>query len=251
MYITSELFRPELAADFTTPFLDKSTMVEPRHILSLGKRKRCMEADPAATMSAKCERASDGSSSMAMDTWIYSSHTAFQRLESSATAACKVGSSPKHQHQTLRHAKPDNSPWVLRVPAPFPSMPSSLDARPFKQPRRLHHSAKKISLLKSPSHLMDIVSGPSSSSNIDIAASSSNTTNSDLRPCHICHKAPMRKRDLEGYFECRSCGERACYVCTRSCIGKCRRLLCSRCCVEIGQEGDAWCKECCGGPADG
>jgi hypothetical protein len=69
-------------------------------------------------------------------------------------------------------------------------------------------------------------------------------TQSDLRACHVCHSAPKRKRDLENYLECQSCTERACYICARECSGGCQKQLCSKCCVEVGQEGDTYCLGC-------
>ncbi|KAF2270364.1 hypothetical protein CC78DRAFT_563772 [Lojkania enalia] len=77
------------------------------------------------------------------------------------------------------------------------------ESRPVKQPRRL--GPKKFALTKSPSHLMDIEPVELSSS------SAEQSPNSDLRPCHACHKAPTRRKDLENYLECNRCAKRACY----------------------------------------
>ncbi len=41
----------------------------------------------------------------------------------------------------------------------------------------------------------------------------------DLRPCHICHRKPTRKSDLDSYANCEACGERTCYICIRECLG--------------------------------
>lgn len=40
-----------------------------------------------------------------------------------------------------------------------------------------------------------------------------------LAPCHICHRKPTKKTDLDSFGECHGCGQRACYVCIRQCQG--------------------------------
>jgi hypothetical protein len=43
--------------------------------------------------------------------------------------------------------------------------------------------------------------------------------NYDLRPCHICHRKPSAKRELNEYGDCEGCEQRTCYVCIRQCDG--------------------------------
>lgn len=45
----------------------------------------------------------------------------------------------------------------------------------------------------------------------------------NLSPCHICHRRPTKKTDLDSYADCEGCGERTCYICIRQCLGP-RRL---------------------------
>lgn len=40
-----------------------------------------------------------------------------------------------------------------------------------------------------------------------------------LSPCHICHRKPTKKSDLDSYADCQGCGERTCYICMRECLG--------------------------------
>jgi hypothetical protein len=40
-----------------------------------------------------------------------------------------------------------------------------------------------------------------------------------LLPCHICHRRPTKKCDLDSFAGCQGCGERACFVCIRLCHG--------------------------------
>jgi hypothetical protein len=132
-----------------------------------------------------------------------------------------------------------------------------------------------------------------------------------LAPCHICHRKPTKKSDLDSFAECMGCGQRTCFVCIRACQGWLpeqqlegdgdqdlsasytmhdvddeeherhhekessdrqqrqhesahapspkkdlrggwsghghREVICSRCCVERGSEGDVVCLGCLAG----
>ncbi|XXG94713.1 hypothetical protein Hte_000970 [Hypoxylon texense] len=110
-----------------------------------------------------------------------------------------------------------------------------------------------------------------------------------LSPCHICHRKPTKRSDLDSFADCLGCGQRACFVCIRECQGWLpptfpsnlvkeeqslsssftmtdadgpspghelggfyegwsgrghRAMICSRCCVERGSEGDVVCLGC-------
>jgi hypothetical protein len=41
-----------------------------------------------------------------------------------------------------------------------------------------------------------------------------------LNPCHICHRKPTKKADLDSYADCEGCGKRTCYICIRECHGR-------------------------------
>ncbi|KAM5381000.1 hypothetical protein ACJZ2D_003115 [Fusarium nematophilum] len=43
------------------------------------------------------------------------------------------------------------------------------------------------------------------------------TTSAVLAPCHICHRKPTKKSDLDSFADCEGCGERTCFVCIREC----------------------------------
>jgi hypothetical protein len=45
------------------------------------------------------------------------------------------------------------------------------------------------------------------------------TNASLLAPCHICHRRPTKKADLDSFGGCEACGKRACFVCIRECRG--------------------------------
>lgn len=119
-----------------------------------------------------------------------------------------------------------------------------------------------------------------------------------LSRCHICHRKPTKKTDLDSFADCQSCGQRTCFVCIRQCAdwrplerkrwdgygsesfqmedadrrdlstklildidkisdgeaqtrdggwakgGAHRQVICSRCCVERGADGDVVCLGC-------
>ena len=50
-------------------------------------------------------------------------------------------------------------------------------------------------------------------------APTTTTTNNLLGPCHICHRKPTKKNELDSYADCEGCGKRTCYVCIRQCLG--------------------------------
>ncbi|OAA33152.1 hypothetical protein AAL_00617 [Moelleriella libera RCEF 2490] len=45
-------------------------------------------------------------------------------------------------------------------------------------------------------------------------------TTATLAPCHICHRRPTRKSDLDCFADCQGCGQRACFICIRQCQGR-------------------------------
>lgn len=107
-----------------------------------------------------------------------------------------------------------------------------IERRPVKQVKRL---TPKATLVKSTSHLMELETEPT--------PNRSNAV-SDLRPCHACKSAPKRNKDLENYLDCRRCEGRTCYICARQCYGGCRKAVCKKCIVEVGEDGDPWCLDC-------
>lgn len=50
-----------------------------------------------------------------------------------------------------------------------------------------------------------------------------------LAPCHICHRRPTKKSDLDSFADCEGCGERTCFICMRDCVGPV---------VQAGLEGE-------------
>lgn len=73
-----------------------------------------------------------------------------------------------------------------------------------------------------------------------------------LQECHICHKRPKMKSDLDSYGDCWRCKKRVCYICVRLCeANMCGgRKICSSCCVERGEEGMVSCLDCLGATED-
>ena len=42
----------------------------------------------------------------------------------------------------------------------------------------------------------------------------------DLSPCHICHRKPTEKKQLDDFAYCEGCGKRTCFICIRQCEGE-------------------------------
>ncbi|KAF2132964.1 hypothetical protein P153DRAFT_420844 [Dothidotthia symphoricarpi CBS 119687] len=149
--------------------------------------------------------------------------------------------SPSTNYQRL---SPSNRPSHRNAPScetnttrPYPSFAvtppyTTSDRRPIKQIKRL---SPKLALVKSTSHLMDLEP--------DVPTPHAHPV-SDLRPCHACSSAPKRKRDLDGFMDCKRCDNRTCYICARQCFGGCGKAVCKKCIVEVGIEGDPWCLDC-------
>ncbi|KAI0553581.1 hypothetical protein F4679DRAFT_426115 [Xylaria curta] len=51
------------------------------------------------------------------------------------------------------------------------------------------------------------------------SANARNSSSALLSPCHICHRKPTKKSDLDSFGDCMGCGERTCFVCLRACQG--------------------------------
>ncbi|EEY18797.1 conserved hypothetical protein [Verticillium alfalfae VaMs.102] len=45
------------------------------------------------------------------------------------------------------------------------------------------------------------------------------TSSAALAPCHVCHRRPTKKSDLDSFAECHGCKARTCFVCLRQCKG--------------------------------
>jgi hypothetical protein len=223
MYITTELFGPDPPSTSTASHTSQH-MAETQATAGLGKRKRRLDAEEG--ISTAYEGTPKSLLSARSNTTGYSSHTASQRASPESSRTYRI-------FQTQNHGASDPTSWALTY--------TMTDSRPIKQAKRTAHSSRRITLAKQSSHIMDIDADAPLEMNTHPAVEHST---SDLRPCHICHKAPKRRKDLENYLQCQNCDNRACYVCARSCSGRCGKQLCSKCCVEVGEDGNTWCLGC-------
>ena len=223
VYITSDIFGPSTTNDWQRNTTSNSwhAMAHEQHAASLGKRKRQTADDGPPTYEPPDMRFEK------------------DRLANSASRNIlrQHRSSPSRETTRLhRHNTPPFEPNSSLSYSSFPSKPCEYtsDRRPVKQLKRI---SPKATLAKSTSHLMDV--------DLDTPPPCQSQPHpvSDLRSCHACNKAPTRKKDLENYLDCRRCEERTCYICARQCVG-CRKSICKKCIVEVGEEGDAWCLDC-------
>lgn len=215
MYITPDMFssqslrRSAPASAFPLPNHNHRTiMVDATGQASLGKRKRTQDLN-------------DGiSTSNHHDSSVHSPQL------SPSSKTCR---------------RPQSSPHISSETTHIPLAASIINptvGRPTKQYKRTCPNNKPLTTLrKLPSHLMDTDCNITPATPPPIAAA-------DLRACHICHSAPKRKSDLENYLECQVCAERACYICARECYGGCKKQVCSKCCVQVGEDWDTYCLSC-------
>ncbi|TFB05449.1 hypothetical protein CCMA1212_002602 [Trichoderma ghanense] len=45
-------------------------------------------------------------------------------------------------------------------------------------------------------------------------------TSTTLLPCHVCHRRPTKKSDLDSFAKCQACREQTCFICMRECQGR-------------------------------
>ncbi|CAI6331540.1 unnamed protein product [Periconia digitata] len=212
VYITRELFGSDPAYQRSASPLC-TIMKDTEHAAAgLGKRKRRID-DESLSRDIQYE---------SID------HTPFILNTYTSRSSCSPHPSPSHKSPVKDYHQGFNPV----------STPTYVDAerRPVKQTRR---SIPKLA--KEPSYLMDVEQHHTS--NLLHTNAPRVNTNFDLRPCHSCCSAPKRKQDLENYMECKHCDGRTCFICARECIS-CKKAICNRCIVEVGEEGDSWCLEC-------
>lgn len=138
------------------------------------------------------------------------------------------------------------------------------DPRPFSIPWPIPH----------PNIVSSSNDPKSTSTNLHSFQKPPNPKSTTLNPCYICHRRPTTRSVLDAYADCSLCGNRACYICLRECLGPhCRtaatvsaggekrskderdledgesegRKICSTCAVEgVTEYGEdiVWCLEC-------
>ncbi|KAF2705311.1 hypothetical protein K504DRAFT_537381 [Pleomassaria siparia CBS 279.74] len=232
MYITSDLFGSDAAHSHShshSPTAASTTTwitMPNTHPPALGKRKTRTD-DPTEEPSSNA-------------------HASFNRLSPSTGRS-------QFKRQALGHTVSDNNTWTTLY-TQIPPHTYLAPERPQKQYRRA--LPKKVAIAaRSTSHLMDVeaetvISSSSCSSHSYPHSHSHSRPHShpsgalDLRACHVCHTAPRRRNELENYHECKRCKENTCFICARQCANGCGEKICSKCCVEIGQEGDTLCLDC-------
>ncbi|KAF2204175.1 hypothetical protein GQ43DRAFT_196917 [Delitschia confertaspora ATCC 74209] len=231
MYITSELV-DKVTSENARMSSSKQSWKYPvdEQQPSIGKRKRCIDEDDLLTL-APVEYATNRAPRALIS--MLTIHSSASR----STLPPLLGSSkPSPRGHSL-------SPKALGANERLYSF-SSMVSRARKQVRCNNQQATHATLLKSPGNPQyDVLPLWKAFPMVETLTN----TSLDQRPCHICRKYPMRRRDLANYTGCQHCGERVCYVCVRACVRGCMRHICSRCSQEVGEEGDSWCYVCLSG----
>ncbi|KAF2806771.1 uncharacterized protein BDZ99DRAFT_465567 [Mytilinidion resinicola] len=232
MYITSELFTTEPASSNQSSSTDWNAMSDwPENSLfpaSLGKRKRNTDGYTENAFSSYSNQANGSPYNYNLEAALNPRQTLLR------TRSLPVS----HNDIRIFHT------------AHLPPGPRSLFSHDMPLAGSSSYQPPRLDLdgPPNPKHRRKILP-PKASRVAPLATTTANPATSkpsshDLRSCKICHKAPTRNRDLETYISCQACGERACQICTRMCEGGCAKLVCSACCKEVGNDGDAWCVRC-------
>lgn len=216
MYITTDLFAASGQTDSQkhSPSTSKwNAGTGQPHPTSLGKRRRGADIQESTSLGYPSIPTTLSSPNKASNKHHCVNLRPFEREDYEYNAAQST-TSPLGGMRPIKQARRMNQAMVTKLVTPL-----------FQLSQGQHHSAPTSSR----SHL---------SSTHTIASTC------DVRPCHICYKSPMRRRDLESFMTCSSCAKRACYICTRICAGGCLRHICSTCCKEIGEDGVTCCFTC-------
>ncbi|ORY65953.1 uncharacterized protein BCR38DRAFT_170077 [Pseudomassariella vexata] len=80
------------------------------------------------------------------------------------------------------------------------------DVSPHGHPRSSHHHSTLPVSVQVQSHITRPTATRTNSSSL-------------LSACHICHRRPSKKSDLDSFADCEGCGQRTCFVCIRACQG--------------------------------
>lgn len=127
--------------------------------------------------------------------------------------------------ESLRFSHPGSNAAVFHVlnhQAGLESTADGVSARktlpPIKRVRTIHDVDTHSSHRRSGSRELLVTTSQSTHDN------NSNTCNGPVKingmlimPCHVCHRRPTKKSDLDSFARCQSCQEQTCYVCIREC----------------------------------
>ncbi|OIW34940.1 hypothetical protein CONLIGDRAFT_31240 [Coniochaeta ligniaria NRRL 30616] len=112
------------------------------------------------------------------------------------------------------YASPHHHPLRKHTPLPTPKRlreTTEQDAATNRQARSL--SPSLLNLRSPPRELQE-----TSPNSRPTPARHASTPAQLLSRCHICHRKPTRKADLDSFGSCEGCGQRTCFICLRECL---------------------------------
>lgn len=123
-------------------------------------------------------------------------------------------SEQQNHHLFASFASPHHHPPRKQVPLPMPKRLRETTQEDIATSRETRSLTPNLQNSKSPLR--------------ELQETSPNTRPSPTRPastpaaallsrCHICHRKPTRKADLDSFGSCEGCGQRTCFVCLREC----------------------------------
>ncbi|KAI1501702.1 hypothetical protein F5X99DRAFT_189163 [Biscogniauxia marginata] len=134
--------------------------------------------------------------------------------------ASVAASSPFHNVPRKTIPLPTSKRFRLVNEDEQPSSPTS-QSRHGDHPHPHHHQQQRQQSYFSHAHPTPPLS-PQVHNASDARPNAASRTNSSaqlLSPCHICHRKPTKKSDLDSFADCMGCGRRTCFVCIRACPG--------------------------------
>jgi hypothetical protein len=174
--------------------------------------------------------------SMASTPGAYTPISSSPRQKSVAFEVRPLPSTTNHFHTGSQHL----SPHIISYPDQISNTMRTITTQPIpKSPRRSPAKIRRRILRESSANAHTNPKSKALESDIKVQQIC-------LDRCHICHKAPKLKTDLDSYGDCWRCHKRVCYICVRMCEAQScgGRKICSSCCVEQGEEGNVSCLDC-------
>lgn len=129
---------------------------------------------------------------------------------------------PHHQQPPRHNVSPSRKihPLAKKIRLEWPSEPNEAPVGEQQRPAQQQGQTPLAPSSTRHNHRSTTTKQPQSTPS-KTAPPAATTTN--LFPCHICHRKPTKKTELDSYADCEGCGERTCYVCIRECLGQGRR----------------------------
>ncbi|OTA00947.1 hypothetical protein A9Z42_0012590 [Trichoderma parareesei] len=114
---------------------------------------------------------------------------------------------PYNRSSSHRSPREASEPFHASTISPTPTRKT---LHPTKRLRAHHHQDSDHDIHSSHHRLLS----PREPSTVETPGK---VTSTALLPCHVCHRRPTKKSDLDSFARCQSCCEQTCFICMREC----------------------------------